>query len=86
MNGSARRVMDRSTAPAADHRFSGTTGETADLMAEVARRMDATRHERIGGAECEALRRKRFHAALAVARHDPAAAAGTLRRLLSELA
>ena len=71
---------------AAPHRFPGALGELADTMAATARTMTATCTSSNSVDECASLYNKRFRAALALAKHDPEAAAAVFTALNEELA
>ncbi|HEX5533116.1 MAG TPA: hypothetical protein VFX33_05185 [Actinomycetales bacterium] len=67
------------------HAFPGVAGEAADLMAAVARRLAQLPRPTATGTEELSLLHKRFHAALALSRHDPHAARRSLAALLERL-
>ncbi len=67
------------------HAFPDVTGEAADLMAEVARRLALLPRPTTPGIDELSLLDRRFHAALALSRHDPHAATASLRALLERL-
>jgi hypothetical protein len=69
----------------AGHAFPGVTGEVADLMAEVAHRLAQLPRPSVLEEDQLSLLHKRFHAALALSRHDPRAARAVLAGLLERL-
>ena len=71
---------------AAPHRFPGALGQLADTMASTARTMSVTCTGPERPNDLAALYNKRFRAALALAKHDPEAAAAVFTALNEELA
>jgi hypothetical protein len=75
-----------STNFAAPHRFPGAAGEAADALAEVAHRLTEARSRQHLPEDRLSLWRKRFEAAAAASRRDPAAAGALLEALGEEVA